>query len=521
MSSFTLDEMMPLLTRESNEKRGIMLAIFSIISLLLLVVAFFWQTSFESSVTLYVDDSNVINPMLEDVAENASQQDKVSVAKEVLFSKDILDQVLEKGGWVDASMSDVEKERIKEDIINDTEVENINSTLLVFSHRNADPQVAFQTTSLFADLFLEKSMRAQSVESSDAFEFIVDQVETYRGKLEDAERRLESFRSQYPGARPGTEGNVDQRIIELRRQIETTELLYAETSQRRRTLERELSSESSTIQQEYRENQIRDSIADLQAQIDTLRLSYTDDYPDIVRLKQQVQDYIELAQNESARRDAASSQGNSVFNLGGQSYSGSSNLSPVYQQLRADLARSAAEAESLKSRLAQTKVLLNKELGRAGRSTKVERELAELSRDYEINKEIYEELVKRRESARVSLSLGQEKQGVLYRIQEAASFPILPSGLRFMHIALAGLILGAILPFVFLVAFLKLDPRIRTSSAITEELELPLLTVVPHMNLPGEEEPWIRRRSSSIIIILGVLIIYAAVGAIKYMNGVA
>ena len=246
MSSFTLDEMMPLVSREVNAKRAILLAAFAAIALALLVVGFLWQKRFMSHTTLYVDDSNIVKPLLEDLAEAASHADKANVAKEILFSKEIMDAILDQGGWVPEGSSAVQRERIKEKIIENTFIQNINRTLIGIGFYHASPKVAYDTTRLYADLFLQKSVRAQSVETNDAFEFIESQVETYRGKLEEAELRLEGFKSRHPGARPGTEENVDARIIELRRDLESTELMYAEMNQRSQTLERELSSESST-----------------------------------------------------------------------------------------------------------------------------------------------------------------------------------------------------------------------------------------------------------------------------------
>jgi len=521
MSNFTLEEVVPLLKRETRQRLGVLLCIFTLVSLGLLVVAFLWQKTYVSSVTLFVDDTNVVKPLLDGVAESADQVDKASVAKEVLFSREILDQIIDGVERSESVASAVEREQMMIEIVEHTSVKNINSTLLVISYEDKDPKVAYDTVRLFADLFLDKTMRAQSVESSDAFEFIVNQVETYRGKLEDAELRLENFRARFPGASRGTDDNVDQRIIDLRRQLEQTELQYGEMNQRRKTLSAELSSQSSTIEQEYRESQFRDQINELQAQIDGLRLSYTDDYPDIVRLKQQIQDYTDLARSEATRRSTARDTGaGRSFSINGGVYSGATNLSPVYQALQADLSRATAETNSLRSRMTQTKALLDKELSRAEQSTRVERELAELTRDYTINKDIYEQLVKRRESARVTMSLGQEKQGVLYRIQEPANFPVLPNGLRFMHIALAGLLLGIILPFVYLIFFLKLDPRIRTASVITNELQLPLLTTVPHMDLPGSKKPWSQQPIAAGIVIFSVLIVYAVVGWIKYSQSI-
>jgi len=478
MSSFTLDEMVPLLTREASTRKGTLLAIFALVSLCLLIVGILWEKQY--------------------------------------LSQDILDRIMDEGGWVEAGASAISRERIKEDIIENTIVENINSTLIGIGFHHKTPKVAYDTTRLYADLFLEKSVKAQSAETNDAFDFIEGQVETYRGKLEDAERRLEGFKAAHPGIRPGTEENVDARIIELRRDLETTQLMYSEASQRARTLERELSTESVSLQREYEESRFMAKVQELQSQIDILRLSYTDDYPDIVRLKQQIEEFKQFAAQERNNR-LRSSQQISSFSSG----SSTSSVSPVYQGLRAQAAEAKATSESLQSRLTQTRAMLNKELGRADQSTKVERELSELTRDYQINKGIYEDLVKRRENARVSMVLGKEKQGVLYRIQEPANFPVLPSGLRFIHWAALGLLLGAILPFLYLFTFVKLDPRIRTPSGITEDLDLPLLTVVPHMSLPGEQRGWLHSKLAIFAVVAVVLVIYAAAAFFKLTQGVA
>lgn len=509
MSHINFDEMAPLLAREANARRAMLLAIFVAISLVFLLAAFLWDKKFTSTVQLYVDDSQIVAPMVG--AEIAQTRDQANVAREELFSADILNRVIEQVGYVDASTSQIERERIKKDIIEDTEIYNINNQLLEIAFEHRDPKIAFDTTSLLAELFLAKTMQSSTEETTEAFDFIINQVETYRDKLEDAEARLEAFRSTYPGISTSTEGNVEQQIVELRRDLERTRLQFAQADQRRRSLERELNSESSTIARDYETSRMSQRISELQQEIDVLRRDYTDDYPDIVRLNQQITDMQDLLQ-----RSAAAPPTSGAVQLNGRLYSGAGNASPVYQQLRSDLARTAAEADSLGVRVTQLEALLASEIERSGQSSRVERELTELTRDYQINKELYEDLLRRQESARLSMSLGAEQQGVLYRIAQAANFPYLPTGLRFMHIAAMGIVLATILPFLYLFVFLKLDPRIRTASAVTDVLELPLLTTIPHMAY-RRESPRLFERSPVIVLTVGaVCVLYVVVFFIKY-----
>lgn len=515
MSNITLDEWAPLLSREAVARRGTLLTMFAVVALLFLIVAWFWQKKYTSYVQIHVDSQNAVQVVAG--VETALDTNQANVARETLFSTDIMETVLDDVGYVDADSSPVERERIKEELMKDTQIFNINNQLLEIVVEHSDPEMAYKTADRYGDLFLAKSMATSSLETSEAFDFIVNQVETYRTKLEDADARLESFRKQYPGISVATEGNVDSRIVELRREKEEAGLQYAEFNQRRISLERELASESSTMAVEYAASQTRSRVDELQSQIDLLRLSYTDDYPDIIRLKQQIQELIANANN----RPRQATDGTTSFSLNGSLYSGASNLSPVYQQLRSDLARVTAEAESQKSRSAQLQVMLEQEIKRSAVSGKVERELNELTRDYQINKDLYEDLLRRQESARLSMMLGAEKQGVLYRIQQPANFPVLPTGLRFIHIAGLGLLLALLLPIAYLVIFLKLDPRIRTQSAVTDLLELPLLTTVPHMKQPGEKAGLMGRPATVVGVVVLVVALYVIVAIAKYMIAIS
>lgn len=507
MSNITLDEMVPLLTREAAARAGVLMSIFCLISLVFLITGFLWEKKYTSYVQLYVDDSNIIAPIIG--TETVATRDQANVAKQELFAIDILDKILEEVGFVDVTTSPADREEAREDLTENTVVLNRNNQLLEIAYYYENPRIAFEVTSLYAELFLQKTMDSSTEETSDAFNFIINEVDTFRNKLEESERRLESFVSQHPGISATTGSNVNSRIIELQRDLEATSLLFAQADQRRRSLQRELDNESATLARNYQLGQTREQISRLQAEIDLLSLSYTDDYPDIIRLRQQIEDIKTQAEIRTSRLTGASE------------FAGSADLSPVYQQLRSELARTSAEADSQQSRMRQLTILLEKEIERAAETSRVERQLTELSRDYEINKLFYEDLLSQQENARLTMTLGAEKQGVLYRIHQPANFPARPNGLRFVHIVVAGILLATILPFVYLFVFLKLDPRIRTGSAITDLLELPLLTTVPHMAAPNEKPSFFSRPAAIAMTVCLVCSLYVVVFFIKYNREVA
>src|SRR3546814_6719110 len=95
------------------------------------------------------------------------------------------------------------------------------------------------------------------------------------------------------------------------------------------------------------------------------------------------------------------------------------------------------------------------EIERSGRIAASESSLAELTRDYEVNRDLYQDLLKRRENARVSMNLDAERRGLSFRIQEPATVPLRPSGLRLLHVAGAGLVFAVVAPLALLFGLIK------------------------------------------------------------------
>jgi hypothetical protein len=144
--------------------------------------------------------------------------------------------------------------------------------------------------------------------------------------------------------------------------------------------------------------------------------------------------------------------------------------------------------------------------------------LSELLRQYESTRDIYQDLLKRRENARVSMVLDAERRGLTLRIQEAAEMPIIPSSLRLMHLTLIGLVVAALVPFGLLFAIISLDRRVRSPFQIEKMAKVPLLVSI---NYTPEKREVMRLRSRGFVVLLMmacVVAVYAAAFIIKMRN---
>jgi hypothetical protein len=105
--------------------------------------------------------------------------------------------------------------------------------------------------------------------------------------------------------------------------------------------------------------------------------------------------------------------------------------------------------------------------------------LSELNRDYEVNQQIYNDLLRRRENARVSMNMDISQKGLDLKVYEPAYLPVKPSGLRLLHFIGAGLLLGISMPLGLLIAYLEVDPRIRNKKIFERDFDLPVITTIP------------------------------------------
>jgi hypothetical protein len=184
---------------------------------------------------------------------------------------------------------------------------------------------------------------------------------------------------------------------------------------------------------------------------------------------------------------------------------------PVYQRLQADLYNFSTQIRTLEARIVDAKHKLEEELARSQRIQDVEAQFQKLTRDYDVNQTIYQDLLRRRENARVSMNLNTEQQGLTLRVTEPAYFSHQPSGPRLIHFAMGGVVLAATLPLGLLFGFLSIDHRVRMASAIAEETKLPVLEVIPHLATPKEARAGRRGLIWSVIIVFATLGVIAAV----------
>ncbi len=472
----SIGELLKRVLREAWSRKLLVSFIYMVTSVTFLVLAIIWPRIYTSSSTVFVEQQNIMSQLLGDDAALTSATDHAKVAREVVFSRKATEHILGEIDWFDGDeASPAEKELKAEDIRSKTAFNNQGDNLIKIVYRDVDATRAYQATKLMTSIFIEESLKTKRDESRAAHDFISRQVEEYHTKLSDAETAINDFRSKNIDSTPGSESAVNERIIQLRRQVERAEMEIYEEESKLKSTQRQLSGEqgSENTASILIEGQLNTRIEELEERLANLRLTYMDNYPDIVQLKNQIKALEGQIDKEIENRKNGS--GKVALRNG-----------PIAQELRRQILRNQTTLNSLKSRRLQIEKLLKSEKDKKDRIYAVKSEIAELMRDFDVNQQKYQDLLARRENAYISMNIDKENQGMSIKIQESASLPISPKGIRFAHIVLAGLVFAFAVPIGVAYALSLIDQKVRDVPLILDKLNLTIIGMVYPVRTPAQ-----------------------------------
>ena len=489
--------------REIINFRRWVVVCFILVSLAVLVVGMLKPKSYSTSAVLYVDVTNIIEPLLKGPAEFTGI-DRSEQARESIYTRRIIERVARNVNLLDLSAGVEAMEGVINGLRNRIDVRSEGPRYFRVSYTDEDQDKSFRILNEIVDTFIREAADRKRTESRGAYEFIDEQVKSYKRQLTIAESNLKEFKANNLD---GDEGSVKSRIAKFRLQLEELGLEIDELVAKEKSVRNQLENESQYLAKKGKIDAYRERLASLQTKLDDLLLSYQETYPDVVSTRTQMREIRESIAALESSPETPILETDSVDT--GQAEN------PLYEELRKNLADIEAKISSKRRRREVVVKLHAEEIERAKRVAARQADLSELVRDYDVTRGIYEEMLERKEKARLSMTLDQEGQGVSYRIQEPAVFPLKPSGLRLIHFTIAGPFVGLIAAIALVILYVMVDPRFRGASIMEASLpeDIELLGHVTTIK-PNRERKAVQM---SLVRLFAVAVIYmVAYGALAY-----
>lgn len=379
---------------------------------------------YQSSSRVYVDTSSILQPLLRGMAIQPDLRGQVQLMKQTLLSRPNLMEVARRTDYDLTVRSDSQMEalinRIQSRIIIASDRQNVFS----ISFQDSEPQRAHNVVQALLSMFVEGNLGQNRQDLDTAEQFLDRQIAEYEARLEEAEDRLARFKQENIDVVLG-EGSYLTRATNANNQKERLEQDLAVAIAQRNHLRQELEQIPETLPTDLLNAGPPDDterrIVEIEAQLRQLLSQYTEKHPDVVTLRRQLESL--LAKQEASRKALAEAgEGLEADNV---AY-GEPN--PIYAQVKLQLIELETQIENLHRRAAVARVEAEALAAKAEEVPRVEAEFQRLNRDYGIVKARYDELLSRRESARMSRSREAVGQEVQYRMIEPPVVPNQPVG---------------------------------------------------------------------------------------------
>ena len=427
---------------------------------------------YEAAARIYVDTQSVLKPLMAGLAVQPNVDQQIGILTRTLISRPNMEKLVRMADMDLKLKSKEDKEKLIDDLMSVLKIENTGPNLFSVAFRDTSPEQAKKVVQSLVTIFVESGIGDKRKDSDTARKFIEEQIANYEKKLEEAENRLKEFKIKHMGQ---VDKNKDyfSGVSDAASRLQQARLDLREAENARDSLKRELMGEDATLDANIHSNVSQIAVPEIDGRIDVLRRNidgllqkYTEQHPDVVGARKVI------AQLEEQKKQIILSrkkETGSAIQVG---------ANPVYQQLKVSLSEAEASVASLRARVSEYESRVNQMKGMATLQPEVEAEFAQLNRDYDVNRQNYQMLVSRRESASMSEQMEASSAMADFRLIDpprVSPKPVAPNRLLLLPLVLVGA-LGAGAGIAF--ATSQLRPTFTDAHSLRNFSGLPVLGTV-------------------------------------------
>jgi len=457
---------------------------------------------------VYVDTNEVLEPLMNGIAVQNDVHQRVAQLSRTILSRPNLNKLIDNTALANELSPNLTREALLNQLEKEIALYDASGSRSLYSvgFAHSDPVVARDVVNAVIELFIATVLGGEREDSDSALVFLDQRIGEYEARLEQAEERLSRFKRDNAGVTPGESGGYYQRLNSAGQQQRKASLELREAVNRRDELKRQLSSEAPAIlngqSAELDSEQLK--MAELQVELDELLLRYTERHPRINQLRNTIEAL------EQQRLEGRSQSGNAQTNR-----KAGLQRSVVYQSMRTLLAEAEARVAELSVRDREYRLQVEQLERTIDSIPLVEAKLVKLDRDYETVKQQHEQLLQRRELARLTSQVEQDNGDVRFELIDppvVATTPNVPDkrllSLVVMAIAgVAGLGLGFVLSL--------LNPVFYNPRALATVTDRP---VVGSISLVSSARMRWASAGGLILFALGTLLLLCVFSGVMYMQ---
>ncbi|MFN6934709.1 MAG: XrtA system polysaccharide chain length determinant [Tsuneonella sp.] len=414
--------------------------------------------SYESRARIYVQLDDVLSQQLK-IANGGA--DEIQRVKKTLAGAVNLEKVVRSTDLGKNIGSQREMDKAVAALMEDVKVESVEDNLFTITanignRRLSDGEnaaLAQRVVQRLIDIFREENIAGSRGEVADTIVFLDQQLDQRKAELEAAEAKLSIFEAEHPELVGGSTA-IAGRLNGTRQELRGVEADLAAAQSALAAISGQLAGTPRTLSGGGGDTS---ALGQAQAQLAGMQSrGLTDSHPDIVALKRQ----IALLQR----------------NGGGATQGGMPN--PAYSSLVSIKAEREANVQALLARKAALQAEISGAMADQASEPAVSAEANRISRDYEVLKTKYDELLQNREEMRLRGQVESERSSFKFEVVDPPTTPRQPASpnrpLLLFGVLFAGIAAGIGAAF----GLSQLRSTFATASGLERALDLPVLGTI-------------------------------------------
>ncbi|NLV23302.1 MAG: chain length-determining protein [Deltaproteobacteria bacterium] len=427
----------------------------------LIVGVYFLPKKYQADSTVFIEKS-VINSLVQGMVVTTDIRDRVRVLRQAMLSRNLVESVL-KDLDVDVRFkTEGQLQGYISSLQNRTEISVSREDLFRVSIVDQDPRFAQNYVNTLINKYLEQNLSASRQETYGANRFLQEQLDLFKKKLDEAEDRIIQYRKQQGIFLSIDEGAIIEDIKQYHRDLDGIAMELDRQKARRERLVAQLKEISPQVSIFSEQGGGVSRIRSLENRIKVLLLSYTEDYPEVIRLR------AELA---VLKRSMGSGGGGSLETR---------SVNPLYQDVRQQIVTVEGEISALEAASERLKNMIaarEKELKEVPENRKT---LGVLIQQRDSIRNTYQDLLTRMGRAEVSKQMEIGDKAATFRVVDPAILPTIPISPNRVRLIFMAIFAGAGAGAGLVILLESLDTSVKKISQL-REMGLEVLAVIPQM----------------------------------------
>ena len=472
-------------------------ACFLVVLALGVAYCFFWPKTYEATALVVVQPQKVPGNIVK-ATITTKIEERLQIITQQVLSRSRLTEIIERFSLYPAIRAKMAPDELAEEMRNQITIKITRKNYFTITFIYRDPNKVAEVTNALAAFYVDSNIRIREQDAVGTARFLTSEVDKLREQLREKEKRITDFKEKHLHELPSEQDNNVKLLAQLENKTHSLTYFLGQERGLMKSEEAEINRITSRLEHiKIQKAELRrigaatsggasegeSSAKAIKEKIERLKVFYTDDHPDIIRLKRHLKKAEALEAAKKAELKAKGVNPNTqqsetdlqIGALEDQRARGAERVAQIQKRVK-DLEKKRAENEARMVTVRQ----------RIENGPEVAKQMQDLTREYDLIKKAFDRLFESQQDASMAANLERTQRGEQFEVVDPAQTPDSPFRPD----------VKKALPMTFALALLVavgisfglnyVDTSFNAVEQIEKATEFPVLVVIPPLITMGE-----------------------------------